>query len=63
MTLCAVFYGCFLGHAGIELKDPAAYEKKLRAGSQPNARVVVLEECPVCNEPHLPPFDGSCLLS
>lgn len=63
MTLCAIIYGDFVGHHGVELKDPEAYQARLRKNGHTNVRVVELTECPVCTEMHLPPFDGSCLLS
>lgn len=46
----------FLGHHGVELKDPAAYARKT------GARVTEVDECPLCEGWHPAPFDGSCLL-
>jgi hypothetical protein len=57
MTLCKVEYptrdGWWMGHKGIDLKDPAGYARKT------GARVTPIDPCELCEKDHL---TGACLL-
>lgn len=57
MTLCTVEYptrdGWWMGHKGVELKDPETYARKT------GARVTPIDPCDFCGKNHV---TGACLL-
>lgn len=68
----------FLAHDGVPLLNPRRYCERLSETGKvaratiletgeiiqilPTPEVVKLEQCPLCDEWHLEPFDGSCLI-
>jgi hypothetical protein len=58
MALCSVEYPVgdgtwWMGHKGVDLRDPEAYAAKT------GARVTPVEPCSICGDEHP---DGTCLL-